>query len=523
MSIRKNALLLELVGLAVVGALAGLLLGAVDGSGQMAVFVVMGVLGLPLLAKMACWTWHSSFFEGLFKLAAILGTFGLLPLVVLIDDLVLKHVVAPLYRGERPLRLTFLKLDAPQISQNEPEMAAIPAAMISAVTPANATDRTPPTTDDLRLHALLQQLASADWKTAKTAAIDLGELGDVRAAEPLIGCLSHDNPDVRWGAAAALAKLGDQLKGTEQAVSAASKLLELLADPHWQLRASAADALGMLGATETLDRLIDALIDQEEHVVTSAAEALGRLGDQRAVSPLIACLKRGHWAVRAFAAQALEKLTGQALGEDAIAWERWVAQRPSQTKAEKDKGRDLRAALWQGDKAARLARGQALVAAGGEDALWGQVFFALLAPWGSPEREAALEAVRASGEPAAEPLAAALAQSDAQYHAAELTRSHGTFDDVRYHLERWMVQHPDSATAWAGLGNLYFVHSKFAPALACFERAQALGENSERVAELISQLSLSAYAPHLRSMPILRIGMSAAMSERSRLDTLHNF
>jgi HEAT repeat protein len=377
--------------------------------------------------------------------------------------------------------------------------------------------------DNGRLHALLRQLESADWKTAKTATIGLGELGDVRAASPLIGCLSHSNPDVRWGAAAALAKLGDQLKGTEQAVSATGKLLELLADSHWQLRASAADALGALGATQAFDHLVNALNDPEEHVVTSAAEALGSLGDQRAIPPLIACLKRGHWAVRMFASRALTALTDQDLGEDASAWERWVAQKPSQTEAEKDKGRDLRAALWQGDEAARLARGQALVAAGGEDALWGQVLLALAAPWGSPEREAAREAVRTSGPQAAEPLAEALAQSDDQYQAAELTRVHGTFDDVRYHLERWMVQHPDSAAAWAGLGNLYFVHSKFAPALACFESAQALGTSDKRVAEMISQLGLSAYAPHLRSMPILRFGMSAAMSERSRLDRLHDF
>lgn len=395
------------------------------------------------------------------------------------------------------------------------------APAVPASVPADSAGSPQPAANDDRLHALFQQLESADWKTAKTAAIDLGELGDVRAVGPLIGCLSHANPDVRWGAAAALAKLGDQLKGTEHAVVATGKLYDLLADSHWQLRASAADALGMLGETQAVDHLVNALNDSEEHVVTSAAEALGRLGDQRAIPPLIACLKRGHWAVRAFAAQALEKLTGQSLGEDAIAWERWAAQKP--TKAEENKDRNLRAALWQGDKATRLARAQTLVAGSGEDALWGQVSLALIAPWSSPERETAREIVRAAGRQVAEPLAQALAQSDVQSEAAELTRSPARLDDVRYHLEQWMVQHPDLATAWAGLGNLYFVHSKFAPALACFERARALGDSSESLTSLIDQLKLSAYAPHLRSMPILRIGMSAAMSERARLDKLHDF
>ena len=112
MSVRKNALLLELLGLAAVGVLGGFLFGVADGSGQAAMFAVVGAFGVPLFAKMASSTWRSSSFEGLFKLAAILGTFGLLPLAVLIDDLILKHFVAPLYRGERPLRTTFLKLDA---------------------------------------------------------------------------------------------------------------------------------------------------------------------------------------------------------------------------------------------------------------------------------------------------------------------------------------------------------------------------------------------------------------------------
>ncbi len=118
MSMRKKVLLLELVGLAAVGALAGLLFGVVDGSGQVAASAVMGTLGLPLLAKMAAWTWRQSYFEGLFKLVAIVGTFGLFPLLAFIDDLVLKYFVAPLHLGEQPLRTTFLKLDAIPHSQS---------------------------------------------------------------------------------------------------------------------------------------------------------------------------------------------------------------------------------------------------------------------------------------------------------------------------------------------------------------------------------------------------------------------
>ena len=118
MSMRKNALLLGLLGLAAVGVLGGFLFGVADGSGQAAMFAVVGAFGVPLFAKMASSTWRSSSFEGLFKLVAIVGTFGLLPLAVLINDLVLKHFVAPLYRGERPLRTTFLELDATPAGQS---------------------------------------------------------------------------------------------------------------------------------------------------------------------------------------------------------------------------------------------------------------------------------------------------------------------------------------------------------------------------------------------------------------------
>lgn len=526
MSMRENALLLEILGLAVVGALAGLLFGAVEGSSQNAApSAVMGALGLPLLAKMAPSTWKSSYFEGLFKLAAILGTFGLIPLVILIDDLVLKHFVAPLYRGERPLHLTFLKLDTPQISQDDPEIATIPAPTVLTAAPAEATDRKRSTTDDSRLHALLQQLKSADWKTAKAAAIDLGELGDARAVEPLIGCLSHNNPDVRWGAATALAKLGDQLKGTEQAVSATGKLLELLVDSHWQLRASAADALGVFGTTQALDPLINALNDPEEHVVTSAAEALGQLGDRRAIPPLIACLKRGHWAVRAFADKSLTALTGQEFYEDVDKWERWYAGEAAKQRNVSgpivDAGPDTRA-LWQGDKAARLAMARQLVEDGGEGAAAGNILLALQGKW--EEQDSARQALKGVDATAVRPLAQAIVTPGLSAQAAGLSHLFAPhFKDIRFEVEKEIVRQPKNADAWMGLGDLYFTHSHFRPALACYEVARELGSTSEHLTSILEQLGLSAYAPKLRNMELLRLRLASAQSARLKLDALQDF
>jgi len=373
--------------------------------------------------------------------------------------------------------------------------------------------------DDTRLRALLRQLESADWKTAKTAAIDLGELGDVRAAEPLIGCLSHTNPDVRWGAAAALTKLGDQLKGTEQAVSATGKLQELLADSYWQLRASAADAFGALGATQALDLLISALNDPEEHVITSAAEALGRLGDRRAIPPLIACLQRGHWAVRAFADKALTALTGQEFYEDADKWEHWFATQLKK-QPQTDSGTDPEA-LWRGDEKARLMAARRLAAQGGEGAIAGNVLLALQGSY--EERERARQAVRAGGVAAAQPIARALVTSGLSYDAAELTRSlESHFDEIRFRVEQEIERQPKNADAWIGLGDLYFVHSQFRPALACYEQAKKLGSHSEHLAAILEQLQIPAYVPKLRNMDLLRMRFSGN-STRLKLDAPHDF
>lgn len=90
--------------------------------------------------------------------------------------------------------------------------------------------------------------------------------------------------------------------------------LALLGNDDWQVRKSAAAALGDLGDTKAVELLIDALGDKCSDVLTAAADALAKLSDARAVNPLIMILCDESPDVRSAAATALNKLGEQQWG-----------------------------------------------------------------------------------------------------------------------------------------------------------------------------------------------------------------
>ena len=69
-----------------------------------------------------------------------------------------------------------------------------------------------------------------------------------------------------------------------------SVLIAVLKDNNANVRGSAAEALGQIGAV-AVEPLIAVLKDKDVNVRKSAAEALGQIGDTRAVEPLITMLK----------------------------------------------------------------------------------------------------------------------------------------------------------------------------------------------------------------------------------------
>ncbi len=77
-------------------------------------------------------------------------------------------------------------------------------------------------------------------------------------------------------------------------------LIDRLSDPNWQVRRSAAEALGTAGDKKAVTPLIDLLgnRDGDWSVRAAAAWSLGQLGDARAVEPLAAVLNDMNAHVR---------------------------------------------------------------------------------------------------------------------------------------------------------------------------------------------------------------------------------
>lgn len=112
------------------------------------------------------------------------------------------------------------------------------------------------------------------------AAATLGQLGDMRAVQPLVAALRDSTGAVCASAATALGQLGD--------VQTVTPLISvLLTRDEPTARRSAAEALGKMDDRRAVEPLIVALKDQERDVRRSVATALGQLRDERAIGPLI--------------------------------------------------------------------------------------------------------------------------------------------------------------------------------------------------------------------------------------------
>ncbi len=215
----------------------------------------------------------------------------------------------------------------------------------------------------------LSQIGSRRWWQRAEAAEKLGLIGSEKATPALIERMSDPMPEVRLRAAQALGNIGtaeslrplvvalrdagrwsairvagmlisagddavDVLLEEFQGLPDAAKvsaidifgrikslrgtrlLRELLNDPHPDLRARSAYALGMIGDPTAAPLLAECLKDGEWAVRAMAAKALGRLRESGSIAALAAALSDPQWWVRANAAEAL-KAKGPA-GQDAL-------------------------------------------------------------------------------------------------------------------------------------------------------------------------------------------------------------
>jgi HEAT repeat protein len=176
----------------------------------------------------------------------------------------------------------------------------------------------------------------------RTAAAALGELGDVRAVEPLSLALKNPDWEGDWNdlsaAADALVRLGAPAVGpligilewhskVVRVVAAGAlasigrpavrPLITLLADSDLETRETASQILADIGA-DAIDELIEALKGTHIGSRQRAARILGEIGEPRGVATLIQALRDPIAGVRQAAARSLGEVADPTAAESLV-------------------------------------------------------------------------------------------------------------------------------------------------------------------------------------------------------------
>ncbi len=165
------------------------------------------------------------------------------------------------------------------------------------------------------LELLLEDLESTNYRVRWKAVQGLGEAGEPRALEPLLGAFKDRLPTIRISALSGLGRLGDNRAiGTVIAMlddpdpkvrtSAAAALkkfgkaahapmLEAYCGGNFQARSALLSALGRINSPAISELLIAALDDPEVEIRVEAARVLGVRKDRRAVDRLLQAVAEG--------------------------------------------------------------------------------------------------------------------------------------------------------------------------------------------------------------------------------------
>ena len=130
--------------------------------------------------------------------------------------------------------------------------------------------------------SLLSALCDSNYDIQKAASYVIGEIGDDRLIDPLSQALESENPNLRFGAAKAIGKLGISDK------KFIDPLINALKDENKDVRWAAAEAIGELEIKnkKAVKFLISSLKDKEYMVKGAAANALGVVGNKKAIPAL---------------------------------------------------------------------------------------------------------------------------------------------------------------------------------------------------------------------------------------------
>ena len=143
--------------------------------------------------------------------------------------------------------------------------------------------------DDIKKIEFLTCIADINdhnFYARQEGAARLGELGDHRAIEPLLGILNDDTETVRKAAAEALVTLGYD----EKKIKVLSSIDILKREGRSKLD-KAVESLVELGTPFAIEGLAECLRWKDGTVNFIVARALAELGDHRPVEPLVECLK----------------------------------------------------------------------------------------------------------------------------------------------------------------------------------------------------------------------------------------
>jgi len=143
-----------------------------------------------------------------------------------------------------------------------------------------------------KVEILIKDLKDEDPLYRERAAEILGEIGDVRAIEPLIEALKDWYDKAQEKAVKALVKIREP---------AVEYLIQALKDKDISVRKSAVKALGLIGNSRAVEPLKEALKDEDSGFREEVEIALSKIGDSQVVEPLIQSPKDNDQAAKGFA------------------------------------------------------------------------------------------------------------------------------------------------------------------------------------------------------------------------------
>ncbi|MBI4753045.1 HEAT repeat domain-containing protein [Candidatus Desantisbacteria bacterium] len=146
---------------------------------------------------------------------------------------------------------------------------------------------------------LLQSLNSPDPSVRKATVIALEVTNDSRAIKPLLNVLEDDDPGVRKTVINTLSKIGGS--------QVIEPIISIMIDNESFVRKAASDALRTL-AKKVGDLSLERLSCAYNRDIKKMFDSLVRSKDSRVIVPIGRVLRKGGWTFRPMAAEALGKL-----------------------------------------------------------------------------------------------------------------------------------------------------------------------------------------------------------------------